>query len=227
MQPTFLPWAGFFRLIGRSNVFVFLDDAQYERGTWHQRNRILINGQVRWITVPVRRDNLGQSILEVSVDDLGSWRKRHLEMVRHAYGKHLYYADVAWALEPINDISLTSLADLNIALIMKFCSGLKLDGIKYIRSGSLGISGIRTERLVAICKGLGAKGYLSPRGAATYLAEDRLFESTSIKLDFDDFFPAHYSQPLVADFVSHLSILDVVANLGWHGAKSYLSLEEQ
>lgn len=224
MQPTYLPWSGFFRLIGRSNIFIFLDDAQYERGTWHQRNRILANGKVQWITVPVRRANFGQSILEVSVDDLSAWRKKHLEMVRHSYGKHPYYADVASALEPISDTDLTSLADLNIALIQKFCNGLKLEGIKYLRSSCLGVTGVRTDRVIAICEHVGANEYLSPRGAESYLAEDRFSERTSVKLMFEDFSPAPYGQPYVPDFVSHLSILDVVANLGWHGARSYLSL---
>lgn len=224
MQPAYLPWAGFFRLIGRSNVFIFLDDAQYERGTWHQRNRIIENGKAHWITVPVRRGNFGQSILEVSVDDLSPWRKKHLEIIRHNYGKHPYYADVARALEPISDTGLTSLADLSIALIQKFCNGLKLDGTSYLRSSSLGVSGVRTGRVIALCEHVGAEEYLSPRGAESYLAEDRFSECTSVRLAFEDFSPAPYRQLSTSEFVSHLSILDVVANLGWHGARSYLSI---
>ena len=53
MQPTYLPWSGYFNLIANVKDFVFLDDVQFSKSSWHNRNRINEFGDVKWITVPV------------------------------------------------------------------------------------------------------------------------------------------------------------------------------
>lgn len=225
MQPTYLPWAGYFRLIGLSKVFVFLDDAQYERGTWHQRNRLLSCGTGKWITVPVRRVSLGQSILAVEVEDRQGWRKQHMEMVRHSYARHPFRKEVLEALDPVLDTSITSLADLNIALIERFSDGLGLSR-KCRRSSVMNVPGTRTDRVIALCDAVGADEYLSPGGAEEYLKNDCFTDKTNVKLSFDNFVPTPYPQLGAENFISHLSMVDVVANLGWDGARHYLNLEE-
>jgi hypothetical protein len=226
MQPSYLPWAGYFRLIGLSKVFVFLDDAQYERGTWHQRNRVLSCGTGKWITIPVRRVSLGQSILEVEVEDRQGWRKQHMEMVRHSYARHPFRKEVLEGLDPVLDMSITSLADLNIALIERFADGLGLSRTCR-RSSTMNVPDMRTDRVIALCDAVGADEYLSPKGAEEYLRNDGFTDKTTVRLSFDDFIPAPYPQLGAEDFISHLSMVDVVANLGWDGARHYLNLEER
>ena len=75
MQPTYLPWAGYFNLIAQVDVFVFLDDAQFQKNSWHNRNRILLNHGTHWITVPVNRKALSQTINKSSVDEKQNWKK--------------------------------------------------------------------------------------------------------------------------------------------------------
>ena len=55
MQPTFLPWLGYFQLINSVDKFVFLDDVQYSKGSWHNRNQILLSGKKQWITIPIKK----------------------------------------------------------------------------------------------------------------------------------------------------------------------------
>ncbi len=58
MQPAFMPWQGFFELICRSDVFVFLDDFQFSVQSYHQRNRLFVNtGQVGWYNVAVEKSS--------------------------------------------------------------------------------------------------------------------------------------------------------------------------
>ena len=87
MQPTYLPWTGYFNLIFQSDVFVFLDDVQYERGSWQNRNRILLNGQPHFLTVPSIRTQLSEQIKMVEIDAKKNWRSKHVKTIKQAYGK--------------------------------------------------------------------------------------------------------------------------------------------
>lgn len=225
MQPTYLPWAGYFNLILSVDRFFFLDDAQYERGTWQQRNRILVGGQPQWLTVPVRRERLGQSIVEAKIDPLkSSWRRKHAESIRQAYRKSPHRAD----LEPIVDIILDtdheSLADLNIALIQKFCSMFEIQ-TQLERTSTMRLDLPRSRKLIEICRRAECDEYISPQGAKEYLNEDRFSDLTEIRISFQDFIPPFYSQTGRADFCSHLSIVDVVAEIGIHATNDYLRVK--
>lgn len=223
MQPTYMPWAGYLRLIANSGCFVYLDDAQYERGSWHQRNRVLVNGQAHWLTVPVLRANLGDSMAQVMVDDTAPWRRKHAALVRSTYGRHPHAADAIGLADLLPaHTELTSLADLNVHLIEHCCVRLGL-ATRRVRSSTLGVPGARTARVVAICQSLGATCYLSPPGARDYLQADGFSRMTDIKLEFEDFPAPAYPQPGSAGFVSHLSVLDVLANLGWAGLAQYIA----
>ena len=78
MQPTYLPWAGYFNLISSSDFFVFLDDVQFSKQSWQNRNRILIGDKMHWLTVPVLRENLKDKIYKIKIDDTRNWRKKHI-----------------------------------------------------------------------------------------------------------------------------------------------------
>lgn len=222
MQPTYFPWAGYLNLIGRVDVFVFLDDAQYERGTWHNRNRVLLPDGPRWLTVPARREFLGQAINQVRVDAAGDWREKHLRLLAQSYARHPHAADMLGLAGLIRDAALDSLAALNVSVATALARALGIT-TRLLRSSELGAAGRRSERVIAICERLGCDEYVSPAGAAQYLAEDRFTERTAVHLSFSDFVPAPYPQAGRRDFVSHLSILDVIANLGLPGAAGYVS----
>ena len=89
MQPTYLPWSGYFNLIAQADVFVFLDDVPFSKGSknaWQNKNRILLQGKEHVLTLPTIRSHLGQSLNEVLVDERSKWRKKHLLTLRQAYG---------------------------------------------------------------------------------------------------------------------------------------------
>lgn len=226
MQPTYMPWAGYLNLMAHVDCFVYLDDAQFERSSWHHRNRILVNGAPNWLTVPVLRGLLGTSIQGVIVDDRAPWRRKHQALLSNSYARQEHGRAMLEAVEPLANTSLAHLADLNIA-VLEVLRG-KLDiATPTIRSSSLGIGGTRTKRLIDILARLGATEYVTPPGALGYLQEDRFLDQCQMRLWVHDFQPAVYAQRHTAGFVSHLSILDVVAHLGWEGAKCYIRPPEE
>lgn len=222
MQPAYLPWSGYFNLISQVDIFVFLDDVQFEKGGWQNRNRVLLNGQPHFLTVPIRHTSLQQHIREVEIDDTRNWRKKHYSTIRQTYSKSQYARDIELILSIILDTSLKRLVDLNTKIICEVADFLSLSP-KFIFSSELEILGKRTERLVKMCDCLGCDEYISPVGAKVYLMEDGHFESSKTRLTFQNFIPKPYPQSGGSNFVSHLSIIDIVANIGWVGTKTYIT----
>ncbi len=222
MQPTYFPWGGYFNLIASVEAFVFLDDVQYERGTWHNRNRVLLQGQPHWLAVPVMRGHLGEALNQVHVDEKLPWRKKHIALLRQVYGRHPFAEDVIPTCEHlIGDRNPGTLAQLNERIIAAFCVRLDIT-TPLLRSSDLGIGGQRSERLARMCEHLGCDEYLSPPGASEYLAADGFVEKTKVRLRINDFQPEEYKQYGEPGFVSHMSIIDIVANLGWDDASAYV-----
>ncbi len=221
MQPTYLPWAGYFNLIANSDVFVFLDDAQFQKSSWHNRNRVIVSGQPHWLTVPVRHQKLSQKINETSIDYTRPWKKKQIRLLQQAYTRYPYAGDLFELLDVLEANESAFLSDLNIATICWLSSKLELE-TKVLRSSELGISGERTDRLVDILNYLGAGEYLSPIGASEYLEDDGFLDLTDISLTFQNYTPEVYTQHGAKQFFSHLSIVDVIANLGWHATREYI-----
>lgn len=222
MQPTYMPWAGYLNLINQVDIFIFLDDAQYERSSWQNRNRVLINGTSAWLTIPAIRGHLGASINEVVCNDQHLWREKHKALLSCAYARHSNKDAMLQAIVPLDDLTLNNLADLNIAILMGMMSKLNIH-TKILRSSTLNISGRRTNRLIDILNEIGATEYLTPVGAIDYLQKDKFTEHCQIKLLVHDFQPHCYEQRGINNFISHLSILDVLANVGWAATSEYIT----
>ncbi len=220
MQPTYLPWAGYFNLMANVDLFVFLNDVQFERRSWQCRNRILINGSPQWLTVPTTSSQTDR-IDEILVDDTQQWRKKHIKSLKWTYGRHPYAQELSDVLAIIEDQSITSLSELNIHLIKHFARRLRLE-VQFKRANELGADGKRSNHLLSLCRLLGVTQYLSPQGSKDYLVSDAVFEGSGIQLSFQEFTPGCYPQRDCKSFTSHLSIIDVLTNLGAEAAAEYV-----
>ena len=222
MQPTFLPWAGYFRLMAAVNHFVYLDNVQLTRRSWQTRNRILNNGAIRWIGVPIAHAGQEQLICTTQIAEDTRWRGKLCRQLQQSYARHPFALELGVLLDEIEQLSIATLADLNIALIDSCAQQLNI-ATPRLRSSTLPLQqNDRTKRLIEICTSRGADIYVSPLGSADYLAEDCFCEQTNIRLEFAAYTPPPYTQYGAETFASHLSIIDIVANLGWEGAADYI-----
>tara|TARA_A100001035_G_scaffold128634_1_gene101171 strand:- start:988 stop:1383 length:396 start_codon:yes stop_codon:yes gene_type:complete len=121
----------------------------------------------------------------------------------------------------LNDSAYLSLAELNISLIKQISEELSLD-TKFSESRKLNINLPRSKKLEALILDKDCRRYLSPVGAKEYLIEDGVLPNSSIKLAFQEYIPQPYTQYNSQEFVSHLSIFDVIANLGMHETSEYV-----
>ena len=224
MQPTFLPWAGFFRLVAHVDRFVFLDDVQLSRQSWQTRNRILVDGRVHWVSVPIEHESLDQKINETNLADAGGrWRKKTARLLLQAYARRQFKGDLIDLIAAFEQGSEVSLAELNMNMILKTMSGMGLK-TPVLKSSELDLRRTdRTDRLIEIGERLACKAYVSPIGARDYLESDGFTSRCALRLDYMACEPPEYDQGAAGEFVSHLSVVDVVANLGWSGAAAYIS----
>jgi hypothetical protein len=226
MQPTYIPWAGYFNLISKADRFVFLDDVQFAAGSWQQRNRIICNGQAQMLTVPVlvkgRRDQL---IHEAQTDETQNWRQKHLRTLRRIYGRDTYGKAAIDLVEKVFGRPTRSLAEINIGLIEEFCRCLEIP-LQRVCSYELNLGGKKSGHLLEICRHFQADTYLSAAGSREYLEEEGLLSAAGLRVLYQNFDTTPYPQWGAAEFVSHLSIVDIVANLGFDGARSYVDSHE-
>ncbi len=211
-QPDFLPWLGFYDRWARCDLLVLLDDGQFLRRGWHHRDRLKTAAGAQWLTVPVlKKGRFTQTIAEVELEPGAGWRQKHLSMIRHAYCKAKAFREVFAMLEEAYAMPCTSLRDLNVALLRKTAALLGLY-TPTVFSSELGVSGARTERLVDICRRVGADTYLSGMGARSYLDEE-LFREAGIDVLWREYDTPRYPQ-LHGDFIPGLSVVDFLMNCG-------------
>lgn len=213
MQPTFLPWLGYFSLISNVEKFVFLDNVQFESRSWQQRNRILNNNEIQWLTVPVSLPS-GQAtrINDVLINQEHFSPMKIKRTLNHAYSKSPWTKNMMNELYPILEDSPESLSILNKALIVKISKQLELE-TEFIDASSLNAQGEKASLLLHICEILGAETYISPVGSQIYLDEFSGFRNSGIQVEYQSFKHPDYLQ-LSTSFVSHLSIVDALCNIG-------------
>jgi hypothetical protein len=221
MQPHYLPWAGYLHLVASVDVFVLLDDVQYERYSWQCKNRILKAGKAETIEVPVRKQPLTEQIINIEVDDTKPWRERHVNALKNAYEELPSGATIVAEIEKVLATGQSRLAEINADLLGMLMAALGLS-TPIVKASVLGCRGRRSAHVAEICKALGADSYLSPPGAREYLTQDQFEIESGIPVTYMSFSADPYPQGDGA-FVSHLSIVDVIAHCGTEFASKYVA----
>lgn len=208
MQPYFMPYLGYFQLINAADHFVYLDDVNFIKRGWINRNCLLKDGQRELFSIPLKKLSQNKYISQIEVNDDG-WQEKLLEKIRHYYGKAPQYPRVAPLLDAIVHSKGDSIAELAITSIEETLRFLGLPKATS-RSSRLALAaGLRgQDRLIAICSTLGADQYVNTIGGLDlYHPED--FSREGISLRFLQAGLPAYPQ-FSADFEPGLSIIDVL-----------------
>jgi hypothetical protein len=214
LQSNYVPWKGYFDLMGAADEFILYDDVQYTKHDWRNRNRLKSPAGVRWLTIPVQvKGRHGQRIDEAKVSDPG-WSSRHWETIRTWYGRAPFFDYYRLVLE---DMYLGSCDDPYLSEVnRRFLEKLRdLLGIAtpLTRSSEYPSTGCRIERLLDICHAAGATRYLSGPAAQKYLDMDRFYEDgiEVVWMSYDGY--PEYPQ-LYPPFEHRVSVLDLLLNVG-------------
>jgi hypothetical protein len=215
LQPSYIPWRGYFDQIRRADVFIFYDDVQYDKHGWRNRNQIKTAQGKQWLTIPVHSRGVteGTPIKDVRVDWSRPWAKNHLKALTFAYRKAPYFQEYLPLVESFYSRRDDYLADLTIETSILLSRALGIASTRFLRSSQLsGIEGARTDRLIQILRHVGATHYISGPSARGYVEPEK-FEQAGITLEYMEYNYPEYPQ-LYPPFDPFVTILDLLFMTG-------------
>ncbi len=224
-QPHYLPWLGYLHRMARADLFVLLDHVQFERRNYQNRAGILIDGQPRWLTVPVeqrsREERLDEKRIDNRLEGMRAWQRVHFMTLHHAY-RDAAYRD-AYTLKGIYSRRYEKLVDLNIATLefMREVFGIRTP---LVRSSTLGAEGAKSELVLDICRRVGASALLVGLGASRHYLDRAAFARAGITLVLQQFVHPVYRQT-GKQFTPGLSAIDLLLNCGAQHARRLLAAE--
>ena len=215
IQPSYFPWRGFFSIMSSVDTFVFFDDVQYTRRDWRNRNKFEINGEVSWLTVPIKSHDRTSRINQIEMNNITDWQDLHLKTFSHSYAKAPFFDDAYDLFSEIRNCDQNSISEMTIQTCKSIAKYLDFE-TKFVTSSSLRIEAdTPSKRLALITSELGGQIYLTGPTASDYL-EQFEFTNRHIEVIFKSHdyvsYPRANRQPL-----DGLSILDLIA---FHGTRS-------
>ena len=214
LQSNYIPWKGYFDIINLVDEFIIYDDMQYTRRDWRNRNQIKTPSGLQWLTIPVAvKGKYLQTINETIICER-SWLNKHIKSLQYNYKKANNFENCwEWLLGIYKECEgETNLSRINLAFIKAICEKLGIKTRITLSSEYSLIEG-KTERLIGLCKDVGADYYLSGPSAKDYI-DSSMFRAEKIQLHYMEYsnYP-QYSQ-LYGGFVHAVSILDLILNEG-------------
>ena len=209
-QPQYLPWLGYFDKIDQADVFVVLDNVQFEKNGWQNRNKIKTAQGVQWLTVPVHH-RFGQRLDEVRLDARSHWARKHWMTLLTNYGKAPCFSMYRDFFEGAYRMEWDTLVDVSLHFISYLIQAL---GIKtdVQRASDMVLTEEPNQRLIEICQHLGADTYLAGIGGKQYMEVDR-FTEQGIEVRFQSYEHPIYTQ-LFGDFEPNMSVIDLLFSCG-------------
>lgn len=216
LQPSYIPWRGYFHQIARADLFIFYDDVKYDKNGWRNRNRIKTPRGPRWLTIPVHTTGVETNhtpICEIRTDASRPWAASHLSSIRQAYTQAPFFEPVYALLRELYAEQPAMLADFTVPTTIALARALGIQHTRFLRSSSLsGIHGTKTRRLIEILTLVGATHYISGPSARDYIEED-LFREAGIGLEYMRYDYPPYPQ-LYPPYDPQVSIIDLMCMTG-------------
>jgi WbqC-like protein family len=228
LQSCYIPWKGYFDLMACADEFLLFDEVQYTKNDWRNRNRIVLNGKLHWLTLPVRTaGNFGAAIdqAEVSKPD---WAQAHWNTLQQAYRDAPHFRSIAPRLEEDYRTTgaLTRLSRINEHFLRSIAAQLGL-GTTIMHADIVPrTTADPTGRLVEICKARCATDYVSGPAAREYL-KIAAFRDAGIAVHFAKYagYPTYVQD--CEPFEHGVSIVDTLMRCGLDARRHLQALERR
>ncbi|MFA7232451.1 MAG: WbqC family protein [Victivallaceae bacterium] len=225
LQSNYIPWKGYFDIINSVDEFILLDEVQYTKNDWRNRNKIKTPNGLSWLSIPVSKSgHLHKKINEVTVTDR-RWNTKHCSTIVQYYSKTAHFAEYReWLEKMYLDNALEYLSDINYFFINAICTELGIK-TKIAKSSEYEMAGEKNERLINFCQQAGATEYLSGPAAKNYLDEEK-FMNAGIKVSWMDYSGYPEYEQLYPPFEHGATVLDLILNTGKDAPKYMKSFEK-
>ncbi|MCK4413386.1 MAG: WbqC family protein [Candidatus Eisenbacteria sp.] len=224
VQSSYIPWKGYFSLIQLVDDFILYDDVQYTHRDWRNRNRIKTRQGPKWLSIPVAvKGRFTQRVRDAEISD-PRWARKHWNTICANYARAPFFDEIAARLEPLFEQCgrERGLSAINSRLTRGLAAMLGIT-TRIHDSAGFELHGNRTERLVHLCRQLGATDYLTGPRAADYL-DERCFLEAGMRVCWMDYsgYP-EYPQLFSPPFIHEISVIDLLMNQGCTGAEAYMA----
>jgi hypothetical protein len=219
LQSNYIPWKGYFDMINMVDEFILYDNVQFTKNDWRNRNRIKTPDGLTWLSIPVYH-HMNQTIRETKVSQK-NWNEKHWKTIKQNYSKAKYFKQYSDIFESLYlGIKTENLSEINRIFIEKINEIIGIH-TKISWAWEYNISGDRVDRLIDLCKVIGANIYLSGPSAKDYLDES-LFKKEGFNVEWMDYSGyTEYNQLSPPPFEHGVTILDLLFNTG-DNAKKYM-----
>jgi len=215
LQPTYLPWSGFFEMIDATDVFVVYDHVQFARKSWQNRNKIKGPNGMEVLSVPVKKAPLKTPITQIQISrDRGNPLETHWDTIQHKYKKTPHFEKYFDDFATVYGTPFEYIRDLNVELIKTICRVIGIE-TNFIYSSDLGLDDEtmgKTERVVNLCQEAGLTYLYDAKGAEGFL-DNQMFDQAGLEVKFQDYTPLDYPQ-LYGEHIGYLSVIDMLFNIG-------------
>ncbi len=212
LQSNYIPWKGYFDMINMVDEFILYDDVQFTKNDWRNRNIIKTQNGLKWLTIPVLKNSLSQTIRETTVVDK-RWTKKHWNSIVTYYAKASHFHEYKDLFEELYlECTEHYLSLVNYRFIEAICIILEIK-TKLSRSMDYNLIEGKTERLVDLCQQAGANKYVSGPAARDYI-EQRLFDEAGIEVRYMDYSGYPEYNQLYPPFKHAVSIIDLIFHVG-------------
>lgn len=210
MQPYVFPYIGYFQLIEAVDTFVFLDDVNFIKKGWINRNRILINHKDALFTIPLKKASQNKLINEVEVLIDNNWVEQFYKTLEHNYKNAPNFNETFELVQVIFSSKYSTISDLAINSVKHICLNLGIDKNFQLSSNLYGNTKgqEKSERLINIVKQSNNRHYINPKGGVA-MYDKEYFKLNEVELSFIDNELLSYKQ-FNNSFVEGLSIIDVL-----------------
>lgn len=206
MQPYFLPYIGYWQLMGAVDRYVILDDVNYIKRGWINRNRILLNGKDHLFTLPLVKADAFRHINENTLDEIPSALRKTVDL---AYRRAPHYAEVVPLVDELLGYGERNLAKFvghsirrvadYLGVRPEFCYASEIEHDPSLRA---------QDMILDIVKRLGGDVYYNAIGGQELYDRVR-FAAEGVSLGFVKPTLRPYAQ-FGNEFIPGLSILDVM-----------------
>jgi hypothetical protein len=225
VQSNYIPWKGYFDMIGMVDEFILYDDVQYTRRDWRNRNRIKTTSGVQWLTIPVEvKGKYTQRVRDVVVSE-PAWARTHWRTLLHQYTAAPHFRELKPTVEGWYDAvaDMKHLTDINEYFLRAICGVLEIP-TTISRSSDYALAEGRSERLLDLCVQTGATTYLSGPAARTYL-DEKLFQDAGIAVRWMEYNGYPEYPQLHPPFEHGVTVLDLLFNTGvGASARSFMKI---
>tara|TARA_B100001540_G_C15816097_1_gene647534 strand:+ start:5580 stop:6317 length:738 start_codon:yes stop_codon:yes gene_type:complete len=215
IQPNFFPWIGYYEIIKFVDIFLVLDDTQYTRRDWRNKNFINNNGKKLNVTIPVQTKNrYFQKINETQIAG-SNWTKEILKKISHCYKKTKYYEEIFNFIKSILNEKEKYLYNVSLSTIFEIMQFLQIEKDLLLTS-NVGIDPKfeKNERIIKICKVMGVTNYVTGPSALNYL-KPNIFINNKITLEILEYKKQiNYLNNNNFSFLEKLSIIDLLFHRG-------------